>query len=579
MDRILIVDDNQQNLYMLKILLETNGYQVESASDGREALDLAHQSPPDLVISDILMPGMDGFSFCRAWKSDAILCQIPFIFYTATYTDEKDEAFALNLGADRFLLKPSTPNEILTAIQGVAQQKPKIADPSQVQPQNDSSYYREYNEVLIQKLEQKMSQLDLANKRLTSLYQASCDLITLKSQGEIIHDVLQTIVETGSYGQINYFYYEQEESKLYLLDAVGFSKKTLTDYRDQLNFSLGETKGIVGVVAADQQIINIPDTSLEPNWIILDTLIKSALFVPVTYQKALFGVIGVFSKDKDAFDPVDQQNIFALANSLAITFENRKAEREIQRLNLQLERRVAERTNQLELSNRELETFAYSVSNDLRIPLRAIHGYAQLLVSDFTEQLGSEGQKMVEIIHASTKKMNQIINGLMEISRASMKDLTVTRVKMGKLVKSVYQETALPQETERINFQLENIPDAYTDQKMIHQVWTNLLSSAIKFAMKADNPHIKVFSKEENQMIIYAIQSNGTGVDIERVNAFLLSKGVGLQDATSVDDGNFGLAIVQRIVERHKGKVWAETTPEGEFQIQFSLPIIVETRK
>ena len=101
MKKILIVDDLPQNLYMLEVLLKSNGYEVEQASNGIEALEIARKNPPEMVISDILMPGMDGFSLCRAWKSDDQLKNIPFIYYTATYTDPKDEKFAMSLGAEQ----------------------------------------------------------------------------------------------------------------------------------------------------------------------------------------------------------------------------------------------------------------------------------------------------------------------------------------------------------------------------------------------------------------------------------------------------------------------------------------------
>ena len=116
MMKALVVDDNQQNQYMLEVLLSHNGYEVELASNGVDALELARHSLPDLIISDILMPKMDGFSLCRAWKGDEQLKDVPFVFYTATYTDPKDEEFALSLGADRFVIKPMEPKKFLTLI-------------------------------------------------------------------------------------------------------------------------------------------------------------------------------------------------------------------------------------------------------------------------------------------------------------------------------------------------------------------------------------------------------------------------------------------------------------------------------
>ncbi len=119
MTKLLIVDDNQQNLYMLQVLLSANGYEVEQASNGVEALEQARRTPPDLVVSDILMPVMDGFALCRAWKKDEQLKKIPFVFYTATYTDPKDEDFALSLGAERFIVKPMEPDKFLVVLQEI----------------------------------------------------------------------------------------------------------------------------------------------------------------------------------------------------------------------------------------------------------------------------------------------------------------------------------------------------------------------------------------------------------------------------------------------------------------------------
>ena len=572
MKKILIVDDNHQNKYMLQVLLQNSGYAVDVASDGKEALDLAYREAPDIIISDILMPGMDGFTLCRNWEADPELQKIPFVFYTATYTDTKDEAFALSLGADRFLIKPMAPDEILAEINSLQKKSVQEIDIKNEGKPENGSYYREYNEVLVRKLEDKMMQLDQANKRLSSLYQASCALVTLKPQGEMIHDILSAIIETAGFQQINYFHYEQKKQKLYLLDAVGFSKETMTTFREQLVFDVGQSQGLVGIVADTREIIYIPDTTQHADWITLDEDINSALFVPVQYQDTLFGVLALFSKDKDAFDEIDRQNLLVLANSMAVAFENRNTEKALHALNLQLERRITERTAQLETSNRELETFAYSVSNDLRIPLRAINGYANVLSNEFGMQLGDEGQKVVRIIFENAKKEEQIINSLMEISRASLKELTFTRLDMSRLVNEVYRETALPDEMVRIEFLSENLPDSYGDENLIRQVWTNLLSSAIRCTTPAIKPFIKISSRQDGAMRIYALHSNGIGYDVDKMNMHLLSSYQGLV-AHSPNDCTLGFSVVQRIIERHNGRVWADVTPNGEMLLSFSLPL------
>ena len=171
---ILIVDDNEQNLYQLQVLLSGNGYQVVSAANGAEALAKARQNPPDLVVSDILMPVMDGFSLCREWKKDERLRQIPFVFYTATYTDEHDREFALSLGAEQFLVKPVEPEAFMRTILEVTRQvqRPPAAPtrvPIEAPQQEEVGYLKQYNEVLIRKLEAKMEQLEQKNLALAEL--------------------------------------------------------------------------------------------------------------------------------------------------------------------------------------------------------------------------------------------------------------------------------------------------------------------------------------------------------------------------------------------------------------------------
>jgi signal transduction histidine kinase len=166
--KILSVDDNSDNVYMLEALLRGYGHEVNSASDGYHALRLTASGSYDLIISDILMPRMDGFQFCRELKKDARLRHIPFIFYTATYTDPKDAIFALSLGADRFLVKPLEPEAFIRAIDEVVAEKTHIQPPahSEAHLEDEAIYLKEYNARLITKLEKKMLDLEAANRAL-----------------------------------------------------------------------------------------------------------------------------------------------------------------------------------------------------------------------------------------------------------------------------------------------------------------------------------------------------------------------------------------------------------------------------
>ena len=201
MSRVLVVDDNESNLYLLEKLLTGYGHEVTCAAHGLQALELARGSRPDLVISDILMPVMDGFAFCREWRRDERLQEIPFVFYTATYTDPKDEAFALELGADRFIVKPTDPIQFMEILREVLRQH-RYGALATGQPtrQPDEVFLREYNEALIRKLEDKLEQLDHLHRALEESYE-KLDQILLQTVNALASAMTQRDAYTAAHQQ------------------------------------------------------------------------------------------------------------------------------------------------------------------------------------------------------------------------------------------------------------------------------------------------------------------------------------------------------------------------------------------
>ena len=165
--RILIVDDIEENLYLLESLLKGSGYEVVAAKDGVEALDKLKKEPIGIIVSDILMPRMDGFQLCRECKKDKSFKDIPFIFYTATYTEKKDEDFALSLGAEKFIVKPVEPNVFLKILKEITEAHKKGTLIAPKEPiKEEEIYLAEYNKRLIKKLERKVLDLEKSEKRL-----------------------------------------------------------------------------------------------------------------------------------------------------------------------------------------------------------------------------------------------------------------------------------------------------------------------------------------------------------------------------------------------------------------------------
>jgi putative nucleotidyltransferase with HDIG domain len=237
MNKILIVDDQQQNLYLMKTLLGGQGYQVLEASNGAEALELARTDPPNVIISDILMPVMDGYSLCQEWMKDEVLRNIPFVFYTATYTDPKDEALALSLGAARFIVKPLDLEEFVSILeQVITEVEAGLLTVPQRTPHEETTYYRMYNEVLVRKLEDKILELEKVNRVLEQ------DIVE-RQRAET--EITRLFEES-----------QQRLKQLEALHSIDIAISASMDLHITLSVLLKHVESLLGVDAADILLFN-----------------------------------------------------------------------------------------------------------------------------------------------------------------------------------------------------------------------------------------------------------------------------------------------------------------------------------
>jgi signal transduction histidine kinase len=251
--------------------------------------------------------------------------------------------------------------------------------------------------------------------------------------------------------------------------------------------------------------------------------------------------------------------------------ERRRAEDDLRALNIELERRVADRTAQLESANKELEGFSYSVSHDLRAPLRAVVGFSQMLIEDHAGQLDDECRRKLGVIKDEAQRMGVLIDELLAFSRLGRKEIQMAEVDMTALARTAFDSFSAQLNGVNVAFHLGSLPKGMGDRVLLGQVWANLIANAIKFSSKRERPFIEVSAISDDDEHVYFVRDNGAGFD-PRYRAKLFGVFQRLHDSAEFPGTGVGLALVQRIVARHGGRVWAEGRPNEGASFYFTLP-------
>jgi signal transduction histidine kinase len=406
---ILVVDDTPGSIGIVQATLEKAGYRVAIATSGAKAVQRAALVLPDLILLDVLMPGMDGFETCRRLKAQEATREIPVIFLSAI-TETFDKVKGFGLGAVDYLIKPIAPEELLARVR---------------------------THVTISRLEWE---LRAANR-------------------------------------------------------------TLEDRVEARTAELSE---------ANRQLIE----QIE---------------------------------------------------------ERKRAEEEIRKLNAELEERVRQRTAQLESANRELEAFSYSVSHDLRAPLRSIDGFSRILQSDYADKIDDSGKDSLARICAATQRMGQLIDDMLQLSRNARREMHVGSVDLSAMARVVADELQKTNPERRVDFVIAPGLGADADAGLIRVVLENLLGNAWKFTGKQPSPRIEFGGDTHDDLPVFFVRDNGSGFEMEYAHK-LFGAFQRLHSPSEFPGTGVGLASVHRIIQRHGGRVWAEGAVNRGATFYFSLP-------
>jgi len=318
-----------------------------------------------------------------------------------------------------------------------------------------------------------------------------------------------------------------------------------------------------------------PEVFSALNKSIRDGEARSSVNVPVLSPKGLTGVLNIGWDTPEIISGDSLEIAGEVANQISIAIEQARLMEETKRHAEDLEERVRLRTAQLEDSNKEHEAFSYSVSHDLRAPLRHINGYVELLIDRYRQELPEKARHYLDTISEATHQMGALIDDLLQYSRIGRQELRQGQPDMTLLVKEVIDQLKTGVAERNILWNIKPLPRVNGDMVLLRQVWTNLLDNAVKYTRNKETAEISVGYGEDAKEFVFCVCDNGAGFDM-RYAKKLFGVFQRLHAQSEFEGTGIGLANVQRIVQKHMGRVWAEAEPGKGAKFYFSLPKYTE---
>ncbi len=528
---ILIAEDSPTQSENLRYLLERHGYKVIAAKNGREAVDMIDKHQPQLLISDIIMPEMDGYELCRCIRTDLGLRDLPIIFLTVL-SDPADIMKSLECGADSFIIKPFQEGPLLERIRLLLASQSLRQRQERQEPVEVDFHGKKYqiNADRLQIMNLLVSTYEAAVEQNQQLIQTQRDLRTqaqiLTEINRIFHEAItceteeelgRTCLAAAEELTDSKFGFISEKNQEGLLDDIAVSDPGWEACRlpgtNKPAIPKGfHIRGIFGRTIKEEKSIIVNDPASDPDRVGTPAghpPIEAFLGVPLKQAGETIGMIGLGNKP-GGYDLGDQTAAEALAPAIVESFLRKRAETRIKELNAALALHV----RQLEAANQELEAFSYSVSHDLRAPLRAILGYSRILQEDCGEKLDDKGRQYLEMLQKAGKQMSLLIEALLGLSRVTRAEMQRQNVDLSDLARSIAENLQRSDSGRQVNFVIADGLVATCDLQLVKIVLENLLANAWKFTGKTPQARIEFGVQDSGRGQVFFVRDNGVGFDM-----------------------------------------------------------------
>jgi len=604
---ILIVDDRPANILALEKLLEKNDRVFINAITGQDALKIALNKEIDLIILDVQMPGMDGFEVAQILQSNKRTKDIPVIFASAEKREHKFMIKGYEEGAVDYLNKPLDP-DITRA---------KVAVLLKLQSQKKELLEKNYALVkyglLINNSADLIGIIDAVTLKFEEVNNAFTTVLGYERE-ELKGSSLLFYLDDKDRGTVAKFI-EQPKDRLSFETCIYCKNRTLKwlhwhvvvkdekwfanarditeikqveEIRNYLATVVKQSNDAIYLHDNEGKIISWNEGAEKIYGYSENEALQMSVWniIPGYLQNSMQEILNSITRGEkilsletkritkhgkvidvlfSATAIMDQYNNL---KSIAITeqeiTQQKIADEQIRQLHQDLQKNIV----QLQETNKELESFSYSISHDLRAPLRALNGYAHILEEDYAAKLDEGGVRILNFIKGNSYKMSTLIDDLLNFSKLGRKEISKSTINMDELVLEVVN--GLKSTANNANFKISHFPAAFADYALLRQVLINLLSNAIKYSGKKEKIEIEISCITEKDKTVYFVKDNGTGFDMQYA-AKLFGVFQRLH-GTEYEGTGVGLAIVHRIISKHGGRVWAESEPDKGACFYFSLP-------